>query len=31
MPGISITEASGVADSLFGKIQAPLRLWLPSS
>lgn len=28
MPGISITEASGVADSLFGKIQAPLRLFL---
>ncbi len=28
MPGISITEASGVADSLFGKIQAPLRRFI---
>ena len=28
MPGISITEASGVADSIYGKIQAPLRMFL---
>ena len=28
MPGISITEASGVVDSLFGKIQAPLRRFI---
>ena len=28
MPGISITEVSGVADSIYGKIQAPLRLFI---
>ena len=28
MPGISITEVSGVADSIYGNIQAPLRRFL---
>ena len=28
MPGISITEVSGVADSIYGKIQAPLKRFL---
>lgn len=28
MPGISITEASGVADSIYGKAQAPIRRFL---